>query len=214
MSKIFVIGFPKAGTSSIEYACKCAGLKALHWAKYNLRRSEMHFCHVFRHHMPASSVGMLIKMAKEDGLPLLYYLSGFDAFTQMDVSLSDKLSYWPQLVDVPLLDQQYPNSKFIFNTRPMHKWISSVNRWGNMKQRLTRLDLPGLPKGVGSKDEELVAWNHWHMNNMLDYFTGHEEKLLVFDIENDDPIKLANFIGIQNIVWEQKNKNKRNPEKA
>lgn len=206
---IFVIGFPKAGTSSIQYAFDCAEIKTLHWARYNLPKKESHLGHVWRGEKPAACIGMLVKWAKQDGVPLLTYMPGYEAFTQMDVSLSERLNYWPQLEDVPILDQQYPNSKFIFNTRPIHKWISSVNRWGTLRKRLIKLDIPGLPPGAGAKDEELELWHDWHKDNMVQYFADKPGKLLVFDIENDNPQNLADFLGLKSIVWEKKNSNPR-----
>ena len=206
-NKIFVIGFPKAGTTSIHDALECAGYKSVHWGIYE---SNDYPVHAIRFGKNVSSVGMLIKLAKYNNLPLLYYLNNYNAFTQMDISLDKNLCYWPQLTDIPLLDKQYPNSKFIFNTRPLNKWISSVNRWGDLKLRLTKLEIPGLPYGVGSKDDELVKWHDWHKNNMIEYFKNDEDKFTIFNIEEDNPKKLANFLGLKSINFGHKNENKRN----
>jgi len=205
--KIFIVGFPKAGTSSIQYALQKAKIPSIHWARYNLPNGLRHLGHLYRKGQPAASVGALIDWAKKDGIPLLSYLNDYDAFTQMDISLNKTLNFWPQLTDVPTLNEQYPNSKFIFNTRPIHKWINSVNNWGNLRKRLTRLDIPGLPSGKGDKDTHLEDWHNWHLENIKQFFTDKPDQLIVFDIENDNPKKLAKFLGIKNMVWEHKNKN-------
>ena len=206
--KIFVIGFPKGGTTSIHYALQNAGINSLHWAWYD---SPSHLpSNGLRFNRRFTSVGMMIKYAKEAGLPLLHYMHGYDAFTQMDISLSKDLCYWPQFLDVPLLDKQYPESKFIFNTRPVHKWINSVRHWGDLTIRLTKLDIPGLPYGYGEEDKHLKDWHDWHLSNMVDYFKDKPNKLVVYNIENDPVSKLSDFLGL-NLVMERRNVNKRNP---
>ena len=208
--KIFIVGFPKAGTSSIQNALKNANISSVHWARYNLPSHLRHLGHINRFGHPAASVGVLIDWAKKDNQPLLTYLNDYDAFTQMDISLNKKLNFWPQLTDIPLLDKQYPNSKFVFNTRPIKKWISSVNRWGNLRKRLTKLEIPGLPAGKGSEDRHLEDWHNEHLEKTTRYFSDQPPgKLIVFDIENDNPKKLARFLGIKDMVWEHKNKSKK-----
>lgn len=211
-NKIFNVGFPKAGTCSIQHSLECANIKSVHWAINVKNREYLH--HVDRYKPSLVCIGTLIQWAKKENLPLLHYLPEFDAFTQMDVNLSQDLNYWPQFEDIPVLDQQYPGSKFIFNTRPLDRWISSVNRWYTMRRRLTDLEIPGLPKGIGGLDKHLMDWHNWHQQNMLDYFGGENEKFIIFDIEKDDPQKLAGFLGIENMVWERKNVNEKFPEKA
>ena len=208
LNKVFVVGFPKCGTTSIHDAVSEAGLKSVHWGWYN--SPEYMPKHLVRFGKKVTSVGVMIKQAKDEGKPLLYFLNGFNAFTQMDVTVQG-YNYWPQLEDVPLLDRQYPGSKFIFNTRPLDKWISSVNRWGDMKTRLTKADIPGLPYGIGYKDEELINWHEWHRNNMLNYFGGENDKFTIFNIEKDDPQKLAKFLRLEKISLGHKNENTRNP---
>jgi hypothetical protein len=210
--KIFNVGFPKAGTCSIQYSLQSAGIDSVHWALNVRNREYLH--HVNRYKASLVCVGSLIQWAKKENLPLLHYMPDFEAFTQMDTSSSEELCYWPQLVDVPTLDKQYPNSKFIFNTRPLDKWISSINRWYNMRGKLISLDIPGLPRGVGGLDKDLINWHNWQQKNMVDYFGGENEKFIIFDIEKDNPQKLANFVGIKNMVWEKKNVNTKRPEKS
>ena len=91
--KIFIVGFPKAGTSSIQYALQKAKIPSIHWARYNLPNGLRHFGHVLRSGSPAAAVGVLMNWAKKDGLPLLSYLNEYDAFTQMDISLNKKLNF-------------------------------------------------------------------------------------------------------------------------
>ena len=45
--------------------------------------------------------------------------------------------------------------------RPAAHWVASIDGWGEgsgqMRQRLVECDIPGLPAGVGAKDEEMEA---------------------------------------------------------
>lgn len=192
--RIFVVGFPKCGTSSLQYSLEASGIESLHWADL------VNFTDL---------AGMAIKKAKQQKLPLLTYVNKYRAFTQMETCIDENMCYWPQLLDVPLLEEQYPNSKFIFNDRDVSRWIRSVTHWnagslGNLRTRLTVLDIPGLPKGAGAKDSELENWYVWHKKKMINHFKG-KDNFIVFDIEKDPDVKLGSFLGIDNFNFYHKN---------
>lgn len=186
-NKIFVIGFPKCGTTSLQESFLRVGMPSIHWG------NSIDNTHVFL-------AAHKIETAKKEGLPLLTYLSDYKAFTQMEACIYE-YCYWPQMLDTPALDSQYPNSKFIFNDRNTEKWIKSVSRWvvhgQNLRERFIKFDIPGLPKGKGKEDKELEDWYLWHKNNMIDYFKN-KDNFIVFNIENDDPKKLGEFLQIEN----------------
>lgn len=139
MNKIFVIGFPKSGTTSIQESLTSAGISAIHWGVDDI------------------FVGTSIQKAKNQNKQLLSEINTYQAFTQMKTCIDKARCYWPQLVDVPLLDEQYPNSKFIFNDRNIDNWIRSLRQWNintgpirqegqSLIERIIKLDIPGLPK--------------------------------------------------------------------
>lgn len=214
MNKIFVIGFPKCGTTSIHDSLLNAGIKSSHWqipAKDNFEVNKSGPRQV-------SPIGCLIKKAKQEGNKLLYYLNGYEAFTQMDANFlyknnSKLFCYYPQLEDVPTFDIEYPNSRFIFNDRKISNWIRSLINWApnkksklNYKDVIKISDIPGLPRGKGD-DEDLKRWYLWHKNNMIDYFK-HKDNFLVFNIEKDPAQKLGDFLEIKNFVFLHSNKTK------
>jgi len=196
-NRIFIVGFPKCGTTSIHYSLVINGIRSIHWAEDPDIQKKL--------------VGLSIQSAKAKGLPLLTYLDEYKAFTQMESCINQTKCYWPQLQDVPLLESQYPNSKFIFNDRDPKKWISSVSNWnisiGNLRNRLVHLDIPGLPAGAGAKDSELLDWYFWHKSNMIGYFKD-KRNFIVFDVEKDSPQKLGDFLGIKNFQLPHLNKSK------
>jgi protein O-GlcNAc transferase len=207
MNKIFVIGFPKSGTTSMYTSLTLAGIPSIHWSTDDF--------------LPIKTpneiiVGISIQKSKYQSKPLLSELNNYQAFTQMEVCIDEKRCYWPQLVDVPLLYQQYPNSKFIFNDRNIDNWLRSLCRWNisagpirqkgeSLIERIIRLDIPGLPKNKGKTDEELKYWYVQHKNNMMDFFKN-KDYFLIFNIELDSGDKLAEFLEIQNFSWFHTNK--------
>lgn len=56
----------------------------------------------------------------------------------------------------------YPEAHFSLNICKLQDWVKSVNSHNDMRQRFIEADLPGLPKGVGARDEELVEWVSRH----------------------------------------------------
>jgi hypothetical protein len=198
MNKIFVIGFPKSGTTSIQESLTAAGISSVHWGVNDI------------------FVGTSIQKAKNQNKPLLSEINVYQAFTQMETCIDKDRCYWPQLIDIPLLDQQYPNSKFIFNDRNIDNWVRSLREWNintgpirqkgqSLIERIIRLNIPGLPRGKGKTDEELKYWYLEHKNNMMDFFQ-YKSNFTIFDIELDSGDKLAEFLEIQNFSWCHKNK--------
>lgn len=194
-NKIFVIGFPKCGTTSLQESFSRINISSVHWADSVSLHS-------------ISLVAFNIEKAKKESLPLLTHLNRYQAFTQMEACIYD-YCYWPQLLDVPTLDEQYPNSKFILNDRDIQKWINSVTKWSalgqNLRERFVKFDIPGLPKGKGKEDKDLENWYLWHKNNMIDYFKK-KDNFIIFDIEKDEPKKLGDFLGIKDFVLLHLNK--------
>jgi hypothetical protein len=198
MNKIFVIGFPKSGTTSIQESLTSAGISSVHWGVDNI------------------VVGTSIQKAKSQNKPLLSEINTYQAFTQMETCIDKDRCYWPQLVDVPSLDQQYPDSKFIFNDRNIDNWLKSLHNWNintgpirqsgeSLIERIIKLDIPGLPKNKGKTDDELKDWYLQHKNNMIDFFKN-KDNFVIFNIESDSGDKLAEFLEMRNFAWCHTNK--------
>lgn len=205
-NKIFVIGFPKCGTTSIHNSLINVGIKSCHWHIEIGPKCELTGL------TNVSPVGCLIKKAKKEKKELLFYLNDYQAFTQLDANFlhsGNKLfSYYPQIEDTIFLDKSYPNSKFIFNYRNTSNWIRSLDNWlsGGVSYRevIKMSDIPGLPIGLGS-DQDLINWYYWHKNNMIDYFKN-KNNFILFNIESDNPQKLGDFLGFNNFTFFHSNK--------
>jgi hypothetical protein len=202
MNKIFIIGFPKSGTTSIHASLASAGISAVHWATDNMLPIRSPYKII---------VGTSIKKAKDQNKSLLSELNAYQAFTQMETCMDEDNCYWPQLIDVPTLHQQYPDSRFIFNDRKIDSWIKSLRNWNittgpirqkghSLIERIIKLDVPGLPSGKGGTDQELKNWYIQHKNNMLDFFKN-KDNFILFNIETNSGNKLGEFLNIPNLTW-------------
>src|SRR5438105_4549999 len=60
----------------------------------------------------------LITRALDEGLPLLHYVPGYDAYSDIT----------PITMNFELADRQYPGSKFIMTLRELEPWLDSRTR--------------------------------------------------------------------------------------
>ena len=76
---------------------------------------------------------------------------------------------------VAQLIRQYQGAKFILNMRDVKGWIRAVHNHGDLRARMTNADLPGLPSGVGEKDEQLAKKDDSHredINRLMQQLSG------------------------------------------
>jgi hypothetical protein len=64
------------------------------------------------------------------------------AIMQLDYNL--KNGYFPQIQLLDELHEEYPNSTFIMNFRPIQDWIKSTTNWYGLKYRFGLMNIPGL----------------------------------------------------------------------
>ena len=196
-----VIGFCKCGTTSLTTYFSDNGLHTIHHGDYEVRpRGHTWY------------VGKIIDRNKKENKKLLSDVpKSIQAFTQIDYQGRNPII--PQLTDVPLFIEQYPNAKFILNIRPVDKWLNSINRWqvggGTLRQSWIKSELPYLPESVGEKDEEIREWYNGHNKRMKELFIDIPERLFVLDLENINIEKLNEFCDLHNVdkfPWEKRKK--------
>jgi hypothetical protein len=213
---IFQIGFNRCGTSSISHFFNKNGYKAAHWEKGTI------------------AVGMELARLRDE--PLLTYCKEYDVYTDLE-----KVNLWrlPKLkwrypifrkylketdqtpVNAPpiyafkyfkKLEKQYPNSRFIFNTRDRDNWIQSrLNLNQDKESRITYRSCT-CGDDVHHTETALVqCWkDEWdrHHDNVLSYFDDKPKKLLHFNINHDGADKLMHFFS--DLDLNRKNWAKRN----
>lgn len=165
--RVFQIGYSKSGTASLCLFFKMNGVSSIHYDYGKLARQIA---------LAAKSNGNLLKGYEK-------VVAFFDMQAWQLSGAHEGFVYFDKL------DEQYPGSKFILNTRPAERWLRSVrSHWVNdinllaeMKRRF-RLDEAGL-----------LERRERHHARVIEYFRDRPEDLLVFDIEKDNGEKLCRF---------------------
>lgn len=188
--KIFQIGFNKTGTSSLHNLFKNytnPKLQSVHWDNGLLAYS------------------MLIN--KINNKPLLSgKYESYNFFSDMEcVYTKDNIFHWLFIYmdDFKTLDVQYPNSKFILNIRDKTNWLKSRAVHRN-NSPVSYIDSHKIYYKCKSYDDVIKIWSDQydtHIKNVIDYFHGRSDDLLVFDIEKDPFQKFSNFFIQSNIQF-------------
>lgn len=183
--KVFQIGFSKCGTSTLAYFFNINGVPSVHHDKGRLPTS------IYNNHASGQS---LISPEYEK----------FYVFTDME------MLYRQPAVNVGVqffkdLDQQYPGSKFILNTRNKEAWLKSRSKQPINPSNDSLLEISAKLQNISNQEMELKWSQEWdeHHKAVKEYFKDRPNDLLVFDIEHDKPEKLVNFFK-ENFVLDPK----------
>lgn len=185
--KLFVVGFPKSGTTTITHALEASGMKPAHWSDST-----------------GEFIGKIIYSNVLGGKDPFDGLDDYDSVTQADVCLpAHKINYWPNL-DFAILGRiraAYPDCLMLLNTRDPAKVCASIDRWPSLRQRIVRAAIPGLPSKFGREDGEIVQWIENHFAACRRFFAG-DPRFLELDIEQADaPERLGAALGIEIKDW-------------
>jgi hypothetical protein len=172
---VFCIGFNKCGTTSLFNFFRGNGFPSVHNAGGRL------------------ALQMLTNCVKRQPI-----FAGFDqkyrCFSDMEY-VNDRIAVEGNWY-FRLMDRDYPNSYFIYNTRSMDKWLSSRSRWiGPSGSYLER-----CKKMLNTTRDDVVV-EYWRASRlrfeaeMFTYFENRKD-LLVLDIEEPRcPERIAAFLG-------------------
>lgn len=106
---------------------------------------------------------------------IVKYTAKFDSFDDLP---------WLKEDMIPLMDESFPNSKFIYLHREEESWKKSLKNW--------RL------KVFGDEPDVEKEWGNYlaHQKFVMDYFKDRPEDLLVLNIRDEKGFKkLADFLG-------------------
>lgn len=189
--KLFAVGLPKSGTSTLHKALQSAGLKSLHW-----RSPEKVL------------IGRAMYLRHMAGEPIMADFPNANAVTQAD-GITMNTSYWPQMDPAILraLRKQHPECQFVLNRRDPLLIASSIQRWGNLMERLFTVGAPGLPPRTATGAAALVRWIEGHYANIAEQFAGDPN---FFDYDISDPTApetIAARIAVPLPEWGQENVN-------
>jgi sulfotransferase family protein len=196
LDKVFNLGLPKSGTTTLGQALKHAGYRVADWRVRG-----------------RGFIGEMMYRAYFNGLDPVEKLSDFDAFTQLDIIAKDR-NFWPQC-DYGMLSairEFHPEAKFIMSHRDPEKLSDSMFRWSNLgKRRLGVNFVPGLPLGYGRKDSHRIRWIEGHYKFVRKVFAG-DSGFLEYDVEDPEaPTKIGAFLGQELPWWGRANENVKVP---
>jgi len=171
INKIFCIGLNKTGTTSLHIAFQKLGFKSVHWKDKQ-----------------GNNIKDIILDNYEKGNKLLDGLDQYDAYSDWNLPTTNFL--------FKKLDEQYPDSLFIFTTRNREDWILSrekhVKRTPNWKE-LQKLK-PDNPWWNMDKKAWQQEYDDLH-NSVYEYFKDRPNDLLIFDLtKGDEWSKLCSFL--------------------
>ncbi len=178
--KLFFIGFNKSGTKTLHNFLADNGYLAVHSSSYMARRLKL------------PPLAKLMQANHEAGRGLLTGFDHYDAFSDLvyltDTEFIEANDWFREL------HAQHPGAYFVFNDRPVEKWIRS------------RLSHDGGPRGsfvaryarahAIAESEAPERWRaHYarHKAEVLDYFAG-KPRFMLFDIESGRPEELVRFL--------------------
>ena len=173
----FQIGFKRCGTSAIAAFFNRSGIPCVHFDRSRLARR-------MRDNLAA-------------GVAPLEGYGAYRAFTNMDYIAP--FDYFDGFKQYPALLSHYGGrARFILNTRPREHWIRSV--MAHNERRLGRRTAQAHYEWrYGETQPDQVAdclraeWEEHHARVQREI---PAERLLVFDVERDSPLKLCAFAGL------------------
>lgn len=173
--KIFQIGFNKCGTRYIFKIITELGYKGIYHDYGNLARKIFH-----------------------NFLNCNRLLNEYDQYSFYGGMENVYMNLYVHMLFYKQLDQQYPGSKFILNTRNMNHWINRrLEERGYMTDYL-------WSSGISCSQVALLKWKElWKQlhTETIEYFGDRMGKdFIIFDVENDHPKKLYTFLSDKKIV--------------
>lgn len=123
------------------------------------------------------------------------------AYSQQVFLQADVVADTPVFADYEKLDEAYPNSKFIYLSRPTDLWLASIRRLlKSMRKsminnpsafdkeivRCFRLVFPGFEAYKHHSDDYLLGCLSQHRKAVETYFLAKPERLIVVDITDEN----------------------------
>mmetsp|Transcript_38714 Transcript_38714/g.41975 ORF Transcript_38714/g.41975 Transcript_38714/m.41975 type:complete len:231 (+) Transcript_38714:3-695(+) len=202
---IIVMGMMKAGTTSVFGYFKCGLLK-------QDQKFLTHYdCNpnIYNRTMTRKSCGYQMMINLRNNKDAFATMDSFALYAELDGQVEAGM-YLPQWTNLHEIHQQFPRATFILNMRDPKKWIQSIDKWKDLRQRFIDIDLgPAFPTGAGKTDSELETWyllQAQQVRDLVTAFPSHE--LVEIDIGAEETGQiLQDSFGITKDCWGIRNSN-------
>lgn len=173
--KIFCIGLNKCGTTTLHKFFLANGISSAHWQSAE-KSQDWTRNSIARRLLANISAGRNV-------------LAGMDRYiAYSDMTYLDASFYIEGSLFLERIVEQYPDSYYILNVRNEDRWIESRMNHSDFAERARR--------ALECSLQELeVIWREQfrqHRERALRHLQG--KRLLVFDIEKDDPQRIVDFL--------------------
>ena len=169
-SKIIAVGFHKTGLTSLYNALQILG--------YRITKGKQSYKNI----ITSSTVIELLN--KKEYSRLFACLEKYDAVID---------NPWNILYEA--MDQQFPDSKFIFTYREENDWLSSAKRYFKHRpDTLIRRWVYGEERCCNITDEQYIKRYRAHNEAVLKYFEGRSDFLKLNIFDNEGWEKLCPFL--------------------
>ena len=204
--RVFNLGLPKSGTTTLGVALGHAGLKVADWRIRKGQTEDRRILYGFvGDHMYRGYYG--------SGDPW-DYLAEFDAVTEASVA-SKGLSLWPQ-TDwglIAALRARHPGMKFLLSHRDPAALAQSMLGWSNLgRSRLPGQNVPGMPAGYGTSADQLIRWIEGHYAFCRQVFRDDPDFLEYDILDPEAPARIGAFLGLELPWWGRANAKDRDEE--
>lgn len=201
--KLFNLGLPKSGTTTLHTALEKAGVKSAHWEFYprsgiGLRSHQFVGAYIYRHYLR--------------GIDPLAGMKEWDAVTQADLIVAPH-SLWPQM-DYALLQKirkHHPKCLFVLLTRDPAKVANSIIRWGDMHKRFMKMGAPWLTPVMAKSEAGFHDWVVGHYERTRALFADDPHFLEVDIADAGVANTLSKRLDMELPWWGTANINTENP---
>jgi len=197
---IIVMGMMKAGTTSIYSYFKC-GLdpKVSKITHYDCDDGEK-----------VMTCGKRMRRNIKFKKPAFDSMSNFTVYTELDGQEKHGGLTLPQWYFISNIYEDFPNATWILNTRDPVKWLSSIDRWKDLRQRfIDNHYYPALPRNKGKNDTDMIYFYKEQARRVRDFAQKHPSLSFV-ELAIDSPNAgdvLEEAFGISKSCWGNHNVN-------
>lgn len=167
MKRVIQIGFHRCGTRSLAQLFERSGYPAAHW-RVQRKNGKMNLARAMKKNIEA-------------GRKCLYRIERYAFLSDMEF-YDDDGKIWSGFKLFRVIDAEYPDTKFLLNTRNKDEWLQSRLHHRRYAQKfIAAHDLTGI-------DECLQIWSiDWdtHLADVRAYFADRPDDLVQFNIDTD-----------------------------